>query len=186
VAFTGFSADGLRFLAGLAANNDKAWFDANRVAYDDGLIEPARELVVDVGERLAAFVPDINAEPRVNGSIFRINRDLRFSKDRRPYKEHLDLMWWRGAGRSRERPGFFFRLTPATLLLGAGMHRFAPDAAARAKSAPPPPDTPGYEVGRDGGLHAFVSVPAPPELTERFAALAPFCEHVRRIIDDTP
>ena len=60
----------------------------------------------------------------MNGSIFRINRDTRFSRDKTPYKTHLDLFFWEDTGRSRECPGFFFRLRPAALLFGAGMHRF--------------------------------------------------------------
>ncbi len=156
IAFTGFPPESLRFLESLASHNETAWFDANRATSDDALIEPARELVIAVGERLAAVAPDINAAPRVNGSIFRINRDRRLATDRRPDKEHLDLMWWRGAGRSRGRPGFF--------------------------------------VGRGGGLHAFLSLPSPAALREtrlgdliatHFVTLGPFCEHVRRIIDNT-
>ena len=75
------------------------------------------------------------------------------------------------------------------------MHRFTPEAAARAKTGDDPPPTPGFTVGRDGGLHAFVSLPSPADLhhaslvdlvATHFTTLAPFCEHVRRIIDDTP
>ena len=63
-------------------------------------------------------------EPRINGSLFRINRDIRFSKDKSPYKAHLDLWFWEGEHRGWESPGFFFRLTPTKLMLGAGMHQF--------------------------------------------------------------
>jgi uncharacterized protein (TIGR02453 family) len=54
----------------------------------------------------------------------RINRDTRFFRDKRPYKTHFDLWFPQGAGPSRERPGFWFRLTPERLILGAGMHHF--------------------------------------------------------------
>lgn len=123
--FSGFPPAGLDFLAGLAEDNSKRYFDAHRETYEEALLEPARDFVVALGAELQSRVsPDIHAEPRVNGSIFRINRDTRFSRDKTPYKTHLDLFFWEGAGRSRECPGFFFRLGPDALLLGAGMHRF--------------------------------------------------------------
>jgi uncharacterized protein (TIGR02453 family) len=60
----------------------------------------------------------------VNGSLFRINRDVRFSKDKAPYKAHIDLWFWEGKHRGWDAPGFFFRLLPTELILGTGMHRF--------------------------------------------------------------
>ena len=77
-----------------------------------------------MAELLASISPAIHAEPRVNGSIVRINRDVRFSKDKSPYKTHLDLWFWTGHRRGWDRPGFFFRLQPPHLILGAGMHKF--------------------------------------------------------------
>jgi len=64
----------------------------------------------------------VHYEPRVNGSIGRINRDIRFSQDKSPYKAHLDLWFWHGDRRGWSLPGFFFRLTDKTLILGVGMH----------------------------------------------------------------
>jgi uncharacterized protein (DUF2461 family) len=71
----------------------------------------------------------------VHGSIFAINRDTRFSADKMPYKTHLDLWFWQGPGPSRERPGYFFRLTPERLILGAGMHAFSDGALERYRRA---------------------------------------------------
>lgn len=123
-AVEGFPREGVRFLADLREHNDRDWFAANRDTYENALLEPARDLVEAVGPELARAGIDANADPRVGGSIFRINRDTRFSKDKRPYKDHLDLWFWQGTGPSRSRPGYFFRLTPAALFLGAGMHDF--------------------------------------------------------------
>jgi uncharacterized protein (TIGR02453 family) len=106
--FEGFPPEGLAFLAGLAEHNEKAWFDAHRAEYERGLLEPARDFVDAIGPELEAVHPGIHADPRVNGSIMRINRDTRFSKDKRPYKTHLDLWFWEGEGPSRMRPGFGF------------------------------------------------------------------------------
>jgi uncharacterized protein (TIGR02453 family) len=88
-----------------------------------------------MGERLNALGEDIHAEPKVHGSIFAINRDTRFSADKTPYKTHLDLWCWQGDGPSRERPGYFFLLTPESLTLGAGMHGFSDAALERYRNA---------------------------------------------------
>src|SRR5512140_943155 len=122
--FTGFPKQTLSFLAGLAAHNEKSWFDAHRDDYDRYYVAPSKAFVVAMGERLARFAPKVNAEPRVGGSMQRINRDIRFSKDKSPYKEHLDLWFWEGERKGWDCSGFYFRLTPKSLWLGAGMHDF--------------------------------------------------------------
>jgi uncharacterized protein (TIGR02453 family) len=122
--FEGFPREGLRFLAQLGRNNDRDWFAAHKDEYERFLLEPARAFVEAMGERFDAVLPGVNADPRVNQSIRRLNRDTRFSRDKRPFKTHLDLWFWQGAGPSRERPGFWFRLAPKTLILGAGKHGF--------------------------------------------------------------
>jgi uncharacterized protein (TIGR02453 family) len=88
-----------------------------------------------MGPRLEEIDSTIQAVPKVNGSIMRINRDIRFSKDKSPYKEHLDLWFWSGKKKGWDASGFFFRLTPARLLLGAGMHGFMPPVLARYRKA---------------------------------------------------
>src|SRR6266700_2908561 len=79
-AFTGFPPTGIAFLAGLAADNAKTYFNANRDTYTNDLAVPLRALVVAVGERLRdTAVPDVCFEPSTGKSLFRINRDTRFS-----------------------------------------------------------------------------------------------------------
>lgn len=119
-----FPKETLAFLEGIAAHNDKAWFEANRPLYEAGYVEAGKAFVAELGPRLRDISPGVQFEPRVNGSIPRINRDIRFSKDKRPYKDHLDLWFWHGDRRSWELPGFWFRLTPARVMLGTGMHMF--------------------------------------------------------------
>ena len=113
-----------RFLRGLTKNNDKGWFDAHRAEYATGYVEPAKAFVAALGPRLRKISRTVQFEPKVNGSIFRINRDVRFSKDKTPYKNHIDLWFWHGEHRGWDTPGFFFRMFAGKLLLGAGMHRF--------------------------------------------------------------
>ena len=122
--FSGFPAGTATFLQGITENNDKAWFDAHRDAYEASYVAPAKALVAAIGPRLREISPDVAFEPKVNGSIFRINRDVRFSKDKRPYRNHLDLWFWHGAHRGSAFPGFFFRMYSDRLILGAGMHQF--------------------------------------------------------------
>ena len=68
----------------LGKNNNREWFQAHRDDYEHLLVEPAREFVVAMGECLKALGRDIHAESRVRGSIFAVNRDVRFSKDKTP------------------------------------------------------------------------------------------------------
>jgi uncharacterized protein (TIGR02453 family) len=119
-----FPPETLAFLTGVAANNEKAWFEANRGLYEAGYVEPAKAFVAELGPRIKAFSPDVQFEPKINGSIARINRDIRFSKDKRPYKTHLDLWFWHGDKRSWEMPGFWFSFTPTAIYAGSGLYMF--------------------------------------------------------------
>ncbi|MDH3452143.1 MAG: DUF2461 domain-containing protein [Gammaproteobacteria bacterium] len=122
--FTGFPPTTLAFLRELRANNNKPWFAAHHEEYQASYVEPAKQFVLAAGERLRQFAPDVEAQPRILGSIFRINRDTRFSKDKTPYKDHLDLWFWEGERREAVS-GFFVRFTPEIVAVGAGCHGFA-------------------------------------------------------------
>lgn len=121
--FSGFPPETTHFLSRLARNNSKAWFDAHRSEYESFWLAPAKALVTTIGDELTSISPEIKAEPRVDGSIFRINRDIRFSKDKRPYKEHLDFWFWEGE-RRRAVSGYFMRITPSGFGIGVGAHGF--------------------------------------------------------------
>ncbi len=133
--FTGFDDTTFEFLRGLSRNNDKAWFEAHRADYQAGYVEAARSFVAALGPRLEVFAPGISAEPRINGSIFRIHRDVRFSKDKTPYKPHLDLWFWQGKHRGAGSPGFFFRLRHDAIIVGAGIHGFDKPGLSRYRDA---------------------------------------------------
>ena len=126
-AFTGFTKETIRFFTGLRRNNDRDWFAAHREIYDQHVMEPAKAFVVAMGERLRTVAPRIVAVPLVNKSIFRINRDTRFSLDPSPYKTNLGLYFWEGTKGRMECPGFYFHLEPPDLFLGGGMYMF-PDS----------------------------------------------------------
>jgi uncharacterized protein (TIGR02453 family) len=118
-----FPAETVAFLSDLRAHNEKAWFDANRARYESAYVEPAKAFVEEIGPKLTKLVSRIHAEPSVGGSIFRINRDIRFSSDKRPYKDHLDFWFWEG-DRKAAASGLFLRVWPDGVVIGAGAHGF--------------------------------------------------------------
>ena len=128
--FTGFPKASLRFLRALKRNNDKAWFAEHRDEYDAAVLEPARAFVVAMGEALRGKVPGINADPRTDRSIFRIHRDVRFSKDKSPYKPNLGVILWDGPGAKMESSGFYMHLEPPQFFLGGGYYMFSKESLA--------------------------------------------------------
>ena len=121
-----FTTATLRFLRGLARNNRKPWFDAHRAEYEAVVQAPMRELIEEMDARLARFAPEIIGDPR--RSMFRIYRDIRFSKDKSPYKTHA-ACWLhhrdgsRAVGRDAAGggAGFYFQIAPGTCFVGGGM-----------------------------------------------------------------
>jgi uncharacterized protein (TIGR02453 family) len=130
-AFAGFPEDCVKFLRDLAANNTREWFQAHKDDYARFVKEPAAAFVVALGGGLRKVAPGVHAEPAVNKSIFRVNRDVRFSADKSPYKTHLGVWLWDGEGRRMECSGFYFHLEPPRIMLGVGMYMF--DKAALGK-----------------------------------------------------
>jgi len=119
--FAGFTPGALDFLTGLAADNSRAYFDANRAVYEREVREPAKALVAELGEELRTRVdPRIGADPA--RGLFRINRDTRFSKDKTPYKTHVAMGFPLGGGRS-DSPALYLSVAPTHVGTGVG---FAP------------------------------------------------------------
>lgn len=127
ILFKGFPKKGITFLKKLSENNSKVWFEEHKKEYETSLVDPARAFVVALGERLRKTYPQVVADPRVNKSLFRINRDTRFSKDKTPYKTHLALLFWDDHQKRMEGPGFYFHLEPGRLMIAGGQHRFTKD-----------------------------------------------------------
>jgi uncharacterized protein (TIGR02453 family) len=123
-AFQGFSKATIDFFSRLKKNNSREWFESHREVYDLEVLEPAKAFVVAMGARLRKILPRITAVPRINKSIFRLNRDTRFSSDKSPYKPNLGIYFWEGTRPRMECPGFYFHIEPPILLLGAGFYMF--------------------------------------------------------------
>ena len=123
-AFAGFPDDLTAFLADLDTNNAKPWFDANRQRYEDSYVTPALRFAAAIEAPLKKLAPAIRIEPKINGSLMRINRDVRFSKDKRPYKTWLHMMFWEGANKRTLAPAFYFGIDTGGLSLAAGLYGF--------------------------------------------------------------
>lgn len=134
-AFSGFPPDALLFLSEITENNNKAWFDANRARFDQGLAEPGRAFVEALGPRLQALSPDLQYEARVNGSLFVFHRDTRFSADKRPYKDEQGFRFWSGPDRKAARSALFLRIRSDLVGLGAGCWEFGPEQTIQYREA---------------------------------------------------
>ena len=125
--FAGFPREGLAFLADLAENNDRDWFKPRKDTYTRLLVEPAQDFVIALGRRLRSISEDIRYDTAANGrgSLMRIYRDIRFSRDRSPYKTNLGIIFWEGEGAKTERSGFYVHIVPDGATVMGGQHRFA-------------------------------------------------------------
>jgi uncharacterized protein (TIGR02453 family) len=123
-----------RFLGALRRNNRKEWFDDHRSGYDEEVLQPAREFVLELGAKLRTLRPKLQIDPRTNYGVKRINRDTRFARDKRPYKDHQTLWWWEG-GAKEGSPGYWFQLMPRSVVLAVGMYMAAPAVLERYREA---------------------------------------------------
>ena len=85
--FNGFSKEGIEFLKRLEVNNTKVWFENNRTIWEKHILLPNTNFVQEMGETLQILIPTIHFKPKVSGSLFRIYRDVRFSKDKNSYEK---------------------------------------------------------------------------------------------------
>ncbi len=127
---TFFSKESLDLLSDIRENNNKVWFEANRHRYDDYILNPSRAFVVEFGEHLQALVPQIKAIPKINGSLFRIFRDVRLSKDKTPLKSRIGIVFWRGSGKRLQSATFYLHFSPDVLLFASGIRGFSKDSLA--------------------------------------------------------
>ncbi|MCG8334882.1 MAG: DUF2461 domain-containing protein [Proteobacteria bacterium] len=122
--FSGFPKELLTFFKNLEKNNTQAWFNDHKKDYETFVKKPSSDFVIAMGEKLESIAPGIKAIPKVNQSLFRLNRDTRFSKDKTPYKTNMGIWFWEGDGKRMECSGFYFHLENSKLMLGAGIYMF--------------------------------------------------------------
>ncbi len=121
-SFNGFSEETVAFFLDLKENNDQGWYNENRDRYEMSVMDPSRAFVIAMGKRLPEISPTLVADPRVNKSMFRLNRDERFSSDKTPYKTNLGILFWEGPGKRMERPSFYFQVEEDRMMLAGGMY----------------------------------------------------------------
>ncbi|MAG54839.1 MAG: hypothetical protein CMJ83_00955 [Planctomycetes bacterium] len=165
-----FSRRLVSFLKDLDVHNDKTWFNANRDRYDADYLDPALAFIADMSPRLKKVSRHFVADDRkVGGSMMRIFRDVRFSKDKRPFNAHLSMVFHHAVGKKVPAPGYYLRIEPGSVHAGVGIWR--PEAPALAAIRQHIVDQPReWKAARDaaafrktfGGLHDAESLKRPP------------------------
>lgn len=136
MAFEGFPPEGFRFFRQIKVNNNREWFQEHKQEYIDYLQDPAVAFVVALGERLKPDFPGLNYDTRTNGagSVMRIYRDIRFSKDKSPYKDHLGVNLWDGP-QKKGSPGFHLFMDAEGAAFYGGFHVFSKEYLAAYREA---------------------------------------------------
>jgi uncharacterized protein (TIGR02453 family) len=117
-----FDPELFAFLRELEANNDRDWFNANKQRYEAHVLEPALAFIEDFGYRLNEISPHFRADTRkTGGSLFRIYRDTRFSKDKTPYKTNTGMHFRHERAKDAHAPGFYLHLEPGRVFGGGGI-----------------------------------------------------------------
>jgi uncharacterized protein (TIGR02453 family) len=117
-----FGPELFAFLTELKAHNDRDWFNANKARYENDLLEPALAFIEDFAPHLDQISPHLRADPRrVGGSLFRIYRDTRFSKDKTPYKTMAGIWFKHERAKDVRSPGFYLHLAPGDVFAGGGI-----------------------------------------------------------------
>ena len=121
---TYFTPKLFEFLRDLDANNDRDWFKANQDRYEADVREPALEFINDFAAPLEKISPHFAADSRkVGGSLFRIQRDTRFAKDKTPYKKNTGMQFRHFMAKDVHAPGFYLNLEPGECYMGVGLWR---------------------------------------------------------------
>ena len=127
-----FTRGALEFFSELHAHNNREWFLANKGRYEQEVQQPFLRLIADLAPTLKKIAPGFLADPRPNGgSMMRIYRDIRFSKDKSPYKTYAAAHFWTKRGKHETGPAFYLRLEPRGSVLGGGIWQPDPKALRR-------------------------------------------------------
>ncbi len=134
-SFRGFPADFFAFFGELKERNERPWFEANKERFKDSVQAPMSEFIAAMAPHLSRVSKEFIADPRPNGgSMFRIYRDVRFSRDKRPYKEHGACQFRHRLKRDVHAPGFYVHLAPGEVFFGGGLWMPEADALFRVRS----------------------------------------------------
>lgn len=115
-----FNPAGIRFLKGLEKHNDREWFGARKEIYERELKAPMLEVVGEINHAMLDFAPDFVRDPAK--CVMRIYRDIRFSKDKKPYKTHLSAWWARHGMEKTSGGGFYLQVSATEVMIAAGVY----------------------------------------------------------------
>ena len=131
-----FSSSTFAFLEELAANNNRDWFSGHKQRYDDEIRAPALAFIEAVGEQLPGFAPRFLADNRkTGGSLMRVYRDTRFSRDKTPYKTNIGIQFRHEAGKNVHAPGYYVHISAAECFVGVGIWHPPSDALEKIRTA---------------------------------------------------
>jgi len=120
--FHGFPKELFNFLRDLGKNNNRQWFQDNKQRYREWVVNPVCDFIAAMAPRLKKISDCYVADPRPHGgSMFRIYRDTRFSKDKKPYKENVGCHFRHMAGKDAHAPGFYVHLETSGVFFGGGI-----------------------------------------------------------------
>jgi len=119
-----FTNQTFKFLKELEKNNNRDWFEANKHRYEEYVREPALAYIEAMAPHLTKISNHFVASPKkVGGSLMRIYRDVRFSKDKTPYKTNIGIQFRHSAGKDVHAPGFYMHIESKEVFVGSGMWR---------------------------------------------------------------
>ena len=131
-----FTRDLFRFLEELRDHNERDWFVRNKERYEHSARDPFLQFIGDLGPPLKKINPHVIADPRpVGGSMMRIYRDIRFSRDKSPYKTALAAHFHHSKGKDGGTPAYYMHLEPHNSMIGAGIWRPEPGALKKIRDA---------------------------------------------------
>ena len=118
--FPGFPPEALQFFRGLARNNKREWFLPRKPLFEEKVKEPMRQLVDALNLALHDFAPEYETDP--DKAIFRIYRDVRFSTDKKPYKEHIAATFHRRGTTTHGQAGYYLAISQKEVAIGGGVY----------------------------------------------------------------
>lgn len=119
-----FTSKTMTFLKNLAQNNERDWFNEHKQDYEDVIRTPALNFISDFADELMMISPHFQARPKkVGGSLMRIYRDVRFSKEKIPYKTNIGIQFRHERAKDVHSPGFYVHIEPGNCFIGAGIWR---------------------------------------------------------------
>ena len=126
--YASFEPGTLAFLRDLAANNNREWFRAHKERYEKEVLDVALRFIRSMQEPLADLAPNFVAQPtRVGGSLMRVYRDTRFSRNKLPYKTNIGIQFRHEQAKNVHSPGYYVHVDPAEVFVGVGMWRPEPE-----------------------------------------------------------